>query len=80
MYLIGGILLIVSLFIFLKSGSFFKSLFLSAVGGMGALCAVSAVSYFIPLSVGFNFYTLAFSAVYSVPGVIFLLLSDTFLF
>ncbi len=80
MYLIGGILLLIALFIFKKSGSFFKSMFLSVIGGVGALCAVSAVSYFIPLSVGFNFYTLAFSAVYSVPGVIFLLLSDTFLF
>ncbi len=80
MYLIGGVLLIIALLIFFKSGSFFKSLFLSAVGGVGALCAVSAVSFFVPLSVGFNFYTLVFSAFYSVPGVIFLLVSDTFLF
>ncbi len=80
MYIIGGVLLLVSLIIFGKSGSFFKSMLLSALGGVGALCAVSAVSCFFPLSIGLNFYTLAFSAFYSVPGVIFLLISDAIIF
>lgn len=79
-YVIGVALLLVALGIFKKSGSFFKSLFTSALGGVGALCAVSAVSYFVPLSVGLNPMTIAFSSMFSVPGVIFLLLSDTFLF
>ncbi len=80
MYVIGGILLLTALIVFSKSGSFLKSFFLSAVGGVGALCAVSAVSYFFPLSIGLNLYTFVFSVFYSVPGVIFLLLSDVFLF
>lgn len=75
LYVIGAFLLLVALIIFKNSGAFFKSLLSSVVGGVGALCAVSAMSYFIPLSVGLNWYSLAFSAVFSVPGVIFLLVS-----
>lgn len=80
MYISGAFLLLVALIIFKNSGSFLKSFFTSAVGGVGALCAVSALSYFIPVSVGFNWYSLAFSAFFSVPGVIFLLVSEAMLF
>jgi hypothetical protein len=80
LYVLGAFYLIVALFIFKKSGSFFKAFFTSAVGGVGALCAVSAVSLLVPLSVGLNWYSLAFSVFYSVPGVVFLLLSETFIF
>ena len=80
LYVLGAVYLIVALFIFKKSGSFFKAFFTSAVGGVGALCAVSAVSLVVPLSVGLNWYSLAFSVFYSVPGVVFLLLSETFIF
>ena len=79
-YLTGIVLVLIMLIIFKKSGSFFRSLFTSALGGVGALCAVSAISYFVPLSVGLNLYSLAFSTVFSVPGVVFLLLSKTFIF
>ena len=79
-YLVAGALCIVSLIVFKKSGNFMKSFFTSALGGATALCAVSALSYFVPLSVGFNWYSLIFSCLFSVPGVIFLLLSKTFLF
>lgn len=75
LYVIGVLLLLIALVIFKNSGAFFKSLVSSAVGGVGALCAVGAMSYFIPLSIGFNWYSLAFSTVFSVPGVIFLLVS-----
>lgn len=75
-YGIGAFLLVVVLFVFKKSGAFFKALFTSAIGGVGALCAVNTISYFIPLTVGFNWYTLAFSSFFSVPGVIFLLVSE----
>ncbi len=80
MYVLGAVFAIIALLIFKKSGSFLKSLFTSVLGGVGALCAVSAVSYFVPLTVGLNWYSLAFSAFFSVPGVVFLLLSETFLF
>lgn len=79
-YVIGALLLFVSLIVFKSSGSFFKSFFSSAIGGVGALCAVSVLSYFVPLTVGLNWYSLAFSAVFSVPGVIFLLVSKAILF
>ncbi len=75
-YVLGVLFLLVALIIFKGSGAFFKSLLTSAIGGVGALCAVSAVSAFIPLGVGLNWYSLAFSAFYSVPGVVFLLVSE----
>ncbi len=80
LYACGVITVLVALFIFKKSGCFFKSLFTSALGGVGALCAVGTLSYFIPLTVGLNWYSLVFSALFSVPGVVFLLLSKTFVF
>ena len=79
-YVTGIVLLSVMLLVYKKSGHFFKALISSVFGGAGALCAVNALSYFIPLSVGLNLYSLAFSVVFSVPGVVFLLLSDTFIF
>ena len=79
-YFTGIVLLCIMLFVYKKSGHFFKALFSSVFGGAGALCAVNALSYFVPLSVGLNLYSLSFSVVFSVPGVIFLLLSDTFIF
>ena len=79
-YFIGAVLLIVSLLIFKSGGSFFRSFFTSALGGIGALCAVWAVNFFVPLSLGVNIFSLVFSALFSVPGVIFLLLCKTFLF
>lgn len=79
-YFIGVVLLVVVLLIFKNSGCFFKAFFTSALGGVGALCAVWAVNYFIPLSLGVNAFSLIFSVLFSVPGVIFLLLCKTFVF
>ena len=79
-YFIGVVLLIVVLLIFKSSGCFFKSFFTSALGGVGALCAVWAVNFFVPVSLGVNLFSLVFSVLFSVPGVIFLLLCKTFLF
>lgn len=80
LYVLGAFFLIVSFIIFKKSGNFFKAFLTSAVGGVGALCAVSALSFVVPVSLGLNWYSLAFSVFYSVPGVVFLLLSETFIF
>ena len=79
-YVLGAFLLVVALFILKKSGNFLKAFITIAVGGVSALCAVSAISFIIPVSVGLNWYSLAFSVFYSVPGVVFLLLSETFIF
>ena len=78
-YFSGVVLLIIVLLIFKFSGNFFKSFFTSALGGIGALCAVWAVNFFVPLSLGVNIFSLVFSVLFSVPGVIFLLLCKTFL-
>ena len=79
-YFIGVIILIVVLMIFKSSGNFFKSFFTSALGGVGALCAVWAVNFFVPISLGVNLFSLVFSILFSVPGVVFLLLCKTFIF
>ena len=79
-YIFLAIIFIFALLIFKLSGSFVKSLLTSIVGGVGAICEVGAISYFIPLSLGVNLYSLIFSALFSVPGVVFLLVSQVFLF
>ncbi len=79
-YFIGGVLLIAVIIIFKFSGNFFKAFFTSALGGIGALCAVWAVNFFVPISLGVNLFSLVFSILFSVPGVIFLLLCKTFVF
>ncbi len=79
-YTISVILLIIAIIIFKISGNFLKAFFTSALGGVGALCAVWAVNFFVPLSLGVNLFSLVFSVLFSVPGVIFLLVCKTFLF
>ena len=76
LYSICAVVVGIILFIYKGSGSFFKAMLTSAIGGVGALCAVNTLSYFIPLSVGFNLFTITFSSLFSVPGVILLLISD----
>ena len=79
-YFIGVVLLVLVMMIFKNSGCFLKAFFTSALGGVGALCAVWAVNFFVPLSLGVNIFSLVFSVLFSVPGVIFLLLCKTFVF
>lgn len=74
LYVFVGLLTIIALVIFKISKSFFKALFTSALGGLGAICAVGAISYFVPITIGINWLTLIISALFSVPGVIMVLL------
>ncbi len=60
-----------------KSGHAVKSLLMSVVGGLSALCAVGVLGQFIPLSVGVNIFTVTIAATLSVPGVTMLLLVGT---
>ena len=80
LYVLGAVTAVIALMIFKKSGCFFKSLVTSALGGVVALCAVGTLSHFVPLTVGINLYSLFFSSLFSVPGVVFMLLSKTFIF
>ena len=77
-YIFIGVLVLISLLIFKSSKCFFKALFTSILGGVGAICAVSALSTFVPVSICVNWLTLAISALFSVPGVIMLLLINAF--
>ncbi len=79
-YVMGIFLLFVALWIFKRSGSFLKALLTSALGGLGSLCAVGAISCFVPLTVGLNVYSAVFCALFSVPGTVLLLIAKTFLF
>ncbi|MBO5857428.1 MAG: pro-sigmaK processing inhibitor BofA family protein [Clostridia bacterium] len=74
LYIFVVLLTIIALVIFKISKSFFKALFTSALGGLGAICAVGAISYFLPITIGINWLTLVISAFFSVPGVIMLLI------
>lgn len=74
LYVFVGALTIIAFVIFKISKSFFKALFTSALGGLGAICAVGAISYFVPITIGINWLTLVISALFSVPGVIMVLL------
>lgn len=80
LYVICAVVVLVVFVVFKCSGKPFKAVLTSAVGGVGALCAVNTLTYFIPLSINFNLFTIVFSALFSVPGVIALLISDAFLF
>ncbi len=77
-YIFFCVLILISLLIFKSSKCFFKALFTSVIGGVGAICAVSALSTFVPISICVNWLTLGISAFFSVPGVIMLLLINTF--
>ncbi len=74
-----GILILLALIIFKVSKKFFKAMFVSVMGGLGAVCAVGAISYFVPLSIGINWLTLLISSLFSVPGVILVLLLNIFI-
>ena len=73
------VLVAIALFNAKKSGHIGKSLFMSAVGGLTALCAVGVLGQFMPLSIGVNLFTVTVATTLSVPGVTMLLLVGTML-
>ncbi|MBE6751619.1 MAG: hypothetical protein E7556_03725 [Ruminococcaceae bacterium] len=77
-YVFVGFLCFIALVVFKTTKNFFKALFTSVLGGLGAMCAVGAISYFVPISIGINWLTLLISALFSVPGVILVLLLNVF--
>ena len=79
LYIFLGVLAFLVLVIFKFSKSFFKALLTSVLGGIGAICAVSAIAYFVPVSLEVNWLTLLISVLFSVPGVIMMLLLNVFI-
>lgn len=66
--------LLIILWTFRKSRHFFKSLFLSAVSGIGGLCFVNLISEFTAVTLALNPFTVVFSAFSGLSGVIAMLI------
>lgn len=78
-YIIFSLLIlsgVIVLSVSVKSERFFRSLFLSAVSGIGSLFAVNIASAVTGVSLSVNLFTLLVSGIGGVPGTVFLLLSD----
>lgn len=78
-YIIFSLLIlsgVIVLSVSVKSERFFRSLFLSAVSGIGSLFAVNIASAVTGVSLAVNLFTLFVSGIGGVPGTVFLLLSD----
>ncbi|MBQ8503041.1 MAG: pro-sigmaK processing inhibitor BofA family protein [Clostridia bacterium] len=67
---------IIVLWIFKKSEHFYKSLFLSAVSGVGGLFFVNIISALTGVSLAVNPFTIGFSALSGLSGVIALLVCN----
>lgn len=67
---------IIVLWIFKKSEHFWKSLFLSAVSGVGGLFMVNLLSNMTGVSLAVNPFTVGFSALSGLSGVIALLVCN----
>ncbi len=61
---------------FIKSGRFFRSIFLSVFQGLSALFAVNFIGGFTGLHLSVNIFSLLVSCVSGLPGVIFLVVTD----
>ncbi|MBR5233340.1 MAG: pro-sigmaK processing inhibitor BofA family protein [Clostridia bacterium] len=67
---------LVILFTYIKSGRFFRSLFLSVFYGVSALFAVNFIGGFTGLHISVNLFSLLVSSLSGLPGVIFLVVTD----
>ena len=66
---------IIILAVSFKSKKFFKSVILTALSGLSGLFAVHVISWFTPLSLPVNLFTVSVSALSGIPGVIGLLIT-----
>lgn len=67
---------VIVLWIFKKSEHFFRCLFLSAVSGIGGLCFVNIISAMTGITLALNPFTIGFSALSGLSGVIALLVCN----
>lgn len=68
--IIAGVCVIVLSY---KTGHFFKSIFLTAISGIGSLFAVNILTSLTGVSIAVNYITLALSGIFGIPGTIMLL-------
>ena len=69
-----SLLELVLLFLYAKSGRFFKMLILNALLGFLTFVVINLLSRFTGFSIALNLYTVLGSALFSVPAVIFFLI------
>lgn len=66
---------VIILLVSYKSKRFFTSLFLTAFSGASSLLAVHVLSWFTPISLPVNLFTVIVSLISGIPGVVALLIS-----
>lgn len=62
-----------------KSGKFFTSAILSALGGIASMLSVNALGLLTGFKIAVNAYTLVICALFGIPGTITLTLLNTVL-
>ena len=67
---------LITLVVMIKSGSFFKSFFISALSGLGSLFAVNLLSFATGISIAVNTFTLLVCTFLGSCGSISLLLMN----
>lgn len=67
--------IILLLYFSAKTGKFLKSIILVGIVGISSLVILHLVSPYLKLTIPLNIYSLSFSALTGVPGVIFILIS-----
>lgn len=73
------LLMLIPIFIMLKKGHFFKSLFISAFQGLASLLAVNALGLLTGVTVAINWYTVAASVCLGIPACISMLVLNLIL-
>jgi hypothetical protein len=70
MLCVGGVFLLIMLISFLKSKKFLKNLISSAILGVGSLTALSIAAPVTGLTLCLTPYTIAFAAIFGLPGTV----------
>ena len=70
----------VVLFSMIKTHHFFKSFMLSLVQGIAALFAVNLIGDFLNVHIALNMFSVSVGVLGGLPGIIFLLISNIFIF
>ena len=65
---------LILLYLYAKSGKFFKALLLNALLGLLTMTFINLISRFTGFGIAVNLYTVLGSALFSVPAVIFFLI------
>lgn len=70
------ILIFVGLYIFYKSGRFFRKLFSTGLQGALSLIAVNLIGAMSGITISVNWFTIGAALLYGIPGCIMLLVTQ----